>query len=46
MCIAYHTIFCVKDYEGVAIENTYRVTDNGCELLTKWPFDELMVVGL
>lgn len=46
MCIAYHTIFCVKGYEGVAIENTYRITDNGCELLTKWPFDELMVVGL
>jgi len=46
MCLAYHSIHCVKGYEGVAIENTYRVTDTGCELLTKWPFDELMVVGL
>jgi Xaa-Pro aminopeptidase len=46
MCLAYHSIHCVKGYEGVAIENTYRVTDTGCELLTKWPFDYLMVVGL
>ncbi len=46
MVIAYHAIHCVKDYEGVAIENSYRITDTGCELLTKWPFDELMVVGL
>jgi Xaa-Pro aminopeptidase len=46
MCIAYHSIHCIKDYEGVAIENTYRITDTGCECLTKWPFDELLVVGL
>ncbi len=46
MCLAYHSIHCVKGYEGVAIENTYRVTDTGCELLTKWPFDDLMIVGL
>lgn len=46
MCIAYHSIHCVDGYEGVAIENTYRLTDNGCELLTKWPFDELMILGL
>jgi len=29
-----------QDYEGVAIENTYRITENGCECLNKWPFDE------
>lgn len=46
MCLAYHSIHSVKGYEGVAIENTYRITDDGCELLTKWPFDELMIVGL
>ena len=46
MCLAYHSIHCINGYEGVAIENTYRITDNGCELLTVWPFDELMVVGL
>ena len=46
MCIAYHAIFSVEGYEGVAIENTYRITDNGCESLTKWPFEDLMVIGL
>jgi len=45
MCIAYHSIHCIKGYQGVAIENTYRVTDDGCELLTVWPFDELMIIG-
>ena len=45
MCIAYHNIHCINGYEGVAIENTYRITDNGCELMTKWPFGELMVLG-
>ncbi|MFC1908669.1 M24 family metallopeptidase [Chloroflexota bacterium] len=45
MCIAYHSIFCVEGYEGVAIENTYRITETGCENLCKWPFDELMIIG-
>lgn len=45
MCIAYHAIFCADGYEGVAIENTYRITDTGCENLCKWPFDDLMVIG-
>jgi len=45
MVISYHAIHCVNNYEGVAIENTYRITDNGCELLTVWPFDDLMVIG-
>jgi len=46
MCLSYHAIHLVKDYQGVAIENTYRVTDNGCELMTVWPFDELTVLGM
>ena len=46
MCLAYHSIHCVKGSDGVSIENTYRITDAGCECLTKWPIDELMVVGL
>jgi len=45
MCIAYHSIHCIKGYQGVAIENTYRITDDGCELLTVWPFDELQILG-
>jgi Xaa-Pro aminopeptidase len=45
MCLAYHSIHCVKGYAGVSIENTYRITDTGCEALTKWPFDDLLVVG-
>jgi len=45
MCVAYHCIFCLEGYEGVAIENTYRITDTGCESLCKWPFEDLMVIG-
>lgn len=45
MCLAYHSIFCINDYEGVAIENTYRITETGCELLCKWPFDDLIILG-
>lgn len=45
MCIAYHSIHTVKGYEGVAIENTYRITDTGCENLCKWPFDDIIVLG-
>ena len=45
MVISYHSIHAVEGYEGVAIENTYRITDTGCELMTKWPFDELMILG-
>jgi len=47
MTFAYHALFSVKgDAGGVAIENTYRVTDTGCEVLTKWPFEEIMIIGL
>jgi Xaa-Pro aminopeptidase len=47
MTIAYHALFHVEgEAGGVAIENTYRITDSGCEVLTQWPFEEIMVIGL
>lgn len=45
MCVAYHSIHCVPGVAGVSIENTYRLTDNGCEMLTLWPFDDLLTLG-
>ncbi len=44
MVIAYHTTLW-GDKDGVAIENTFRLTDNGCENLCKWPFEEMLVAG-
>ena len=47
MTIAYHALFWAEgEAGGVAIENTYRVTETGCESLTKWPYEEIMVIGL
>ncbi|MFC1891354.1 M24 family metallopeptidase [Thermodesulfobacteriota bacterium] len=45
MVFAYHSIFWLVGGDGIAIENTYRVTDTGCENLCKWPFEELRVLG-
>jgi len=45
MIVAYHAIYRVEGGEGVATENSYRITDTGCELLCKWPYEDLMVVG-
>ena len=45
MVISYHCVFWVEGGEGAAIENTYRITENGCKNLHKWPFEELMVLG-
>ena len=45
MTIAYHALFWIEGYQGVAIENTYRITDGGCECLTKWPYEEIIVCG-
>ncbi|MFQ5874152.1 MAG: M24 family metallopeptidase [Dehalococcoidia bacterium] len=45
MVVAYHAVYYVLGYEGVAVENTWRITDTGCENLCKWPFEDLMVVG-
>jgi len=47
MTFAYHALFHVEgEAGGVAIENTYRITDSGCEVLTQWPFEEIMIIGL
>jgi Xaa-Pro aminopeptidase len=47
MTMAYHAIFYAEgEAGGVAIENTYRITETGCEILTKWPYEEIMVIGL
>lgn len=45
MIIAYHVVFWAEGAEGVAIENTYRITDTGCESMTKWPYEDLMIIG-
>ncbi len=46
MVFAYHVNFWVEGAEGVAIENSYRITDAGVENLCKWPFEELQVIGV
>jgi len=47
MTIAYHALFNVEgEAGGVAIENTFRITQSGCEILTKWPYEEIQVIGL
>ena len=47
MTIAYHALFHVEgEAGGVAVENTYRITETGCEVLTQWPYEEIMVIGL
>jgi len=45
MIVAYHATYCLEGYEGLAIENTYRITDTGCENLCKWPWEYLMTIG-
>ena len=45
MVLAYHGIFWLINGDGMAVENTYRITETGCENLCQWPFDELMVLG-
>ena len=47
MTIAYHALFWVEgEAGGVAIENTYAITETGCENLTTWPYEEIMILGL
>jgi Xaa-Pro aminopeptidase len=47
MTIAYHAQFFAEgDAGGVAIENTYRITETGCEALNKWPYEDIMILGL
>ncbi|MFC2007449.1 M24 family metallopeptidase [Chloroflexota bacterium] len=45
MILAYHSVYLLEGVAGVAIENTYRITDDGCECLNLWPWEELMVLG-
>lgn len=45
MVLAYHAMFW-GEKDGVAIENTYRITDKGCEVLCQWPYDDLIVIGV
>ena len=44
MTFAYHAIFAAEGYEGVAVENTYLITENGCESLCKWPWETLTII--
>ena len=47
MILAYHAIFATEgEAGGVAIENTYRVTETGYEIMTKWPYEEIQILGL
>jgi len=46
MVFAYACANSVLGYGGAKIENTYAVTDTGCEALTVWPFDEIPILGL
>lgn len=47
MVLAYHALFHAEgEAGGVAIENTYRITETGCEALTRWPFEEIMIIGI
>ena len=47
MTVTYHARFHVDgEAGGVAIENTYRITETGCEVLTQWPYEEIMTIGL
>lgn len=47
MTMAYHAQFYSStDAGGVAIENTYVITGDGCELLTRFPYEECMILGL
>jgi Xaa-Pro aminopeptidase len=47
MTVTYHAVFWAEgDAGGATAENTYRITETGCEALTKWPYEEIMILGL
>jgi Xaa-Pro aminopeptidase len=47
MTMAYHAQFWAEgEAGGVTIENTYRITDTGCEALNQWPYEEIQIIGL
>ena len=47
MTLTYHIRVRLENHEtgGVAVENTYRVTETGVENLCKWPYEEVMTIG-
>jgi len=45
MTMAYAASCMVPGYAGVKIENTYAITDDGCEQLTLWPYDDMPIIG-
>jgi Xaa-Pro aminopeptidase len=48
MTLTYHIRVRLEGHEtgGVAVENTYRVTETRVENLCKWPYEEIMTIGL
>jgi Xaa-Pro aminopeptidase len=47
MTLAYHALISAEgETGGAAMENTYVLTDKGAECLTKWPYEEIMIIGL
>lgn len=50
MTIAYHCFFWLggdaERHGGVAIENTYLVTETGAESLCKWPYHDIICIGM
>jgi len=45
MTMAYAASCSVPGYAGVKIENTYRITKDGCEAMTLWPYDDMPIIG-
>jgi len=45
MTMAYAASCMVPGYAGCKIENTYAITDDGCEQLTMWPYDDMPIIG-
>ena len=46
MCIAYAPQIHVPGVAGCKIENTYVITDDGCESLGLWPYKDMPCIGL
>ncbi|MBI2832745.1 MAG: aminopeptidase P family protein [Chloroflexi bacterium] len=46
MCVAYAPQIYVPGVAGAKIENTYRITDDGCESFCLWPYEDMPCIGL
>jgi len=46
MCIAYAPQIMVPGVAGCKIENTYVLTDDGCESFCLWPYEDMPCIGL